>query len=275
MVSQENVARRTIIFLLAITVSSVWHFSQTPTALAAVIFEDGDFVASDWTSSKYVDATTNQGASFVATTIASGGAPGSYRQVLLTFPSGGPMRVAHLRSGSNGFKWNPSTQGAFTTIDYSFNLIMTNYFNPAPTPAPSQQAAVGYTLLLHQAGHYYIAPTVAVSTNDNQNWISIADSLQASQFLRIDLTTGLGMPGFHPNFSATGGEIIFGYDNVNSHGSDGIFKATESGIDNYKIRLGDNAPPPAVPEPSTAVLSLGLLSFAGLNSIKRRSGQKK
>jgi hypothetical protein len=273
--SQRSVVRRTIVFFLAMIISSVWQLSHTSVLYAAVIFQDSDFVASDWTSTKYADATANQGASFVTTTIASGGAPGSYRQVLLTFPAGGSMRVAHLRSGSNGFKWNPSTQGAFTTIDYSFNLIMTNYFNPVPTPAPSQQAAVGYTLLLHQADYYYTAPIVAVRTSDNKQWIAIADTLQASQFLRINPTTGIGMPGFHPNFSATGGEIIFGYDNVTSHGSTGVLKATESGIDNYKIRLGDNAPPPAVPEPSTAILSLGLLSFAGLNSIRRRSGQIK
>ena len=72
-----------------------------------------------------------------------------------------------------------------------------------------------------------------------------------------------------------GRAIIFGYDNATSHGSTGVLKATESGIDNYMIRLGDNAPPPAVPEPSTAILSLGLLSFAGLNSVRRRFQQRK
>jgi|LakMenEpi03Aug12_release.lakeMendotaPanAssembly.Ray.scaffolds.fasta_scaffold318386_1 hypothetical protein len=243
------------------------YFSE---ANGAVIFQDADFIASDWTSTKYVDATIGQSASFVTSTITSGGLPGSYRQVLMTFREGGGMRVAHLRSGSNGFKWNPSAQGAFSSIDYSFNLIMTQYFDPAPVPAPGP-AAVGYRLLLYQDGFYYTAPIVVVSTNDNRQWISVSNSnLQASQFQRIDPSNGAAASGLNPDFSASGSEIIFGYETVNSHGSTGVFKATESGIDNYKIRLNDTFPSSEVPEPSTSVLALGLLTLSGLRSFSWR-----
>lgn len=262
--------------LLAMVVVTLGHVGQNSSARAAVLFQDADFVASDWGSNKYVDATSGQGASFVATTLGSGGTPGSYRQVLLTFPEGGRVRIANLRDGINGFRWNPSTQGAFASIDYSFDLIMTNYFNPAPIPSPTEQAAVGYSLLLYQSGNYYTAPIVVVSTNDNKQWISIANgNLLASQFRRINPTTGFELTGFHPDFSSTGGEIIFGYDMVNSHGSQGVYKATESGIDNYRVRLNDTASPPAVPEPGTILVSLGLLSYAGADSIRRRSQRRK
>jgi hypothetical protein len=263
--------QRTTIFAIVFLANVLTVLPAIQKLQAAVVsFQDSNFVSTDWTSTKYVDATVGQGASFVTSTIPTGGNPDSYRQVLLTFREGGPLRVAHLRSGSNGFKWNPSTQGAFTSIDYSFNLIMTNYFNPAPIPAPNETAQVGYSLLLYQAGHYYVAPIVVVSTNDNKQWISVSGAnLQSSQFKRINLTTGVPMNGLNPDFTASGSEITFGYENATSHGSTGVFKATESGIDNYRIALNDAAPP-AVPEPASAVIGLGLIAIASAKSLKRR-----
>jgi hypothetical protein len=241
---------------------------------AVVTFQDSHFNASDWTSTKYVDATVGQGAFFAANTIPSGGNPDSYRQVLLTFREGGAMRVSHLRDGgANAFKWNPSTQGAFMSIDYSFDLVMTNYFDPAPTPAPGQTAAVGYTLLLLQGGHYYTSSVEIASTLHNKQWVSISQTNRpASSFLRVNLANGTQIPGLHPDFSSTGSEIIFGYDSLNAHGSTGIFKATESGIDNYSVSLQDVHP---VPEPASATLAVLLSGLTGLAAVRRKRGQPK
>lgn len=241
---------------------------------AVVTFQDSHFNASDWTSTKYVDATVGQGAFFAANTIPNGGNPDSYRQVLLTFREGGAMRVSHLRDGgANSFKWNPSTQGAFMSIDYSFDLVMTNYFDPAPTPAPGQTAAVGYTLLLLQGGHYYTSPVEIASTLHNKQWVSIAQTNRpATSFLRLNLADGTQIPGLHPDFSATGGEIIFGYDSLNAHGSTGIFKATESGIDNYSVSLQDVH---VVPEPASTTLAVLLSGLTGLAAVRRKRGQPK
>jgi hypothetical protein len=178
-------------------------------------------------------------------------------------------------SGANPFQWNPSTQGVFTFVDYSFNLVMTNYFDPAPD-TPALGGAVAYNMLLLQGGNYYIAMTETANTAQNKQWISISRSnFTASSFNRINLSTGLQMPGVNPDFSATGDEITFGYATGVSHGSPGVLKATESGIDNYSVTLHNGDDNAVVPEPASATLTILLLGMAGIASAKRKHGQSK
>ena len=264
--------RGLIAFLMLIVV----QVASTENLSAAVVsFQDANFNPSDWTSTKYVDTTPGQSATFVTTTMASGGLPGSYQQVLLTLREG-LIRTSHLRaSGASAFKWNPSTQGAFTFVDYSFNLVMTNYYNPAPNTPASEAGAVGYALLVSQGGQLYIAMTEIANTAQNKQWVSInRTNFTASSFNRVN-SNGLQVTGDNPNFSASGGEITFGYAMGVSHGSSGVFKATESGIDNYSLTLhnGDNGA--AVPEPATATLTILLFGIAGVASAKRKHGQSK
>jgi len=259
--------------LIAFSMLIVVQVASPENISAAVVsFQDANFNPSDWTSTKYVDTTPGQVASFVTTTMASGGIPGSYQQVLLTLREG-LIRTSHLRaSGTNAFKWNPSNQGAFTFVDYSFNLVMTNYYNPAPNTPASEAGAVGYALLVVQDGQHYIAMTEIANTAQNKQWISISrTNFTASSFNRVN-ANGLVSTGFCPNFSAGGSEITLGYAMGVSHGSSGVFKATESGIDNYALTLhnGDN-----VPEPATATLTLLLFGIAGVASAKRKHGQSK
>lgn len=259
--------RRGCILLIAMVFFAQVPFSCKLSA-AVVTFQDANFNPLHWTSNKYIDTTPGQGASFSVNTIPTGGNPDSYRQVSLTFREGA-MRVSHLRDvGGNPFKWNPSTQGAFTSIDYSFDLLMTNYFNPAPIPAPGESGAVGYALLLMQGGHYYTSAVDVVTTGDNKQWISINKiNRTATSFNRLNMITGGQIAGLHPDFSASGGEIVFGYDSVNSHGSTGVFKGTESGIDNYSVQLNDVS---VVPEPASTAFVLLSLGLSGLVAARRK-----
>lgn len=244
-----------------------WFYCDHLSA-AVVTFQDASFNPANWTSAKYSDTTPGQTAVFSTTTLPTGGNPGSYRQVLHSFREGA-LRVSHFRDvGGNPFKWNPSTQGAFTSIDFSFDLVMTNYFNPVPIPAPSEFGAVGYSLLLFQGGHYYASAVEVVSTADNKQWVSINRSNRtASNFNRVNLLTGTLITGVNPDFSASGGEILFGYDSVNSHGSTGVFKGTESGIDNYSVTLKDVS---VVPEPASTTLSLLAFGLSGMAIARRK-----
>jgi hypothetical protein len=253
-------------FLFSIT--SFQHVFGT-----VVSFQDANFNPSVWTSAKFIDTTPGQGASFVTTTISSGGIPGSYQQALLTLREG-LLRVSHLRDvAGTAFKWNPSTQGAFGFVDYSFHIVMTNYFDPAPN-TPAIGGAVGYNLLLVQGGNFYISMIEAASTSQNKQWVSVTrNNLTSSDFNQINMTTGLQIIGSHPDFSSTGGEITLGYANGVSHGSLGVLKATESGIDNYFVRLHNGANDAAVPEPASATLTVLLFGLAGLASAKRKHGQ--
>ena len=98
--------------------------------------------------------------------------------------------------------------------------------------------AVGFGLLALQNGSYYI-PNVADYPTANQ-WVSFAHTgLTASDFSLIGGSS-------HPDFSASGSPIEFGY--YTSNGTGFGTGHTDSGIDNYSASI--------VPEPSSTALIL-------------------
>ena len=123
---------------------------------AATVFFDGTFNNADWNETKIVDSTNN--GSFSAFQVASGGNPGSFRETNQSLNQG-LLGVSHLRSM---FACNPSTQGAITSIDVSYDL---------QEFAPLGGFEVVYGILAFQNNTYYIGPT----ENLNQSsWTSFS-----------------------------------------------------------------------------------------------------
>jgi len=205
-------------------------------AKAATVFFDGTFNNADWNSTKIIDTAGD--ASFSSFQVGTGGNPGQFREVNQSLNEG-RIGVSHLCSM---FTYDPSTQGAITSIDVSYDLIEF---------APLHGYEVVYGILLFQDKTYYVGPT----ENLNQpSWTSFShDGLTAADFYN-----DWGGGPAHPDISATGGVIKFGFFSGNTPVG-GPFN-TSSGIDNLSITIN------SVPEPAT----LSLLAFGGLAMLRKR-----
>jgi hypothetical protein len=197
-------------------------------ARADATFSDGTFV--DWT---FENAWTTGGATSVAFTSATDGNPPPYRHTTNTMPGGSTTVDAHLKLSA---VYDPSVQGAIDSVDYAYDL------NPfAPNFAIP---AVAYGPLLKQDGRYYIAPgDLAHSLVFPNQWRHFEHpNLTEGSFRE---TTPAG-PGGHPDFSASGSPIQFGYFTSNSTCCFGI---GNSGLDNWFVHVTSEGPigpgPPA------------------------------
>jgi len=215
---------------------------------AATVFFDGTFNNADWNETKIVD-TANNG-SFSAFQMASGGNPGSFRETNQSLNQG-LLGVSHLRST---FAYNPSTQGAITSIDVSYDL---------QEFAPLGGFEVVYGILAFQNNTYYIGPT----ENLNQSsWTSFSHhGLTEASFSDTFGASGpLGPGPATPDFAANGGAIEFGFFSGNTP-IGGPFNTT-SGIDNLSITIN------SIPEPASGgLISIGLGGLAILRWRLRES----
>ena len=240
---------------LALTLALVLLFgvARQP-AKAATIFSDGTFNNADWTNTKILDTAGN--ASFAAFQVASGGNPGSFQETNQSLNQGW-IGAGHLNSA---FLYNPSVQGAITSIDFRYDLIEFS---------PLNGIEVVYQPLLFQNGTYY---TTGGENLNQAVWTTFTHSgLPASSF--TDTEFGYTLPGSGPatpNFSSTGGPIEFGFFSGNTP-IGGPF-TTSSGIDNLVITL--HTASATVPEPSyVALLGISLTGFVvrTLRASRRRN----
>lgn len=207
----------------------------------AVTFTDTNFNNADWNSTKIVDTTPGNAASFTATQSTSGGNPGSFREVTHTYNSGN-ITVAHL---NNAALYNPATQGPLSSVDFGYDIIRINPSLSAPL--------VGYAGLVFQNGSFYTTPVDSFGT---ATWTHFSHAaLFPSNF---SLAAG-GGPAT-PDFSAGGAPIRFGYITLNGASAGSGSTTTDSGIDNWTVSALSGASTnggsstTAVPEPATWLL---------------------
>ncbi len=188
-----------------------------------VTINDTEFAAADWTATV---TSSNGGATQAVSRPVTGGNPAAYRRMTHVLPINSNIVVVHQYLGAS---YNPSLQGAIDSVDYTEDHIQ---FNP-----PFAGAAIGASPALQQAGVWYFGPDLTFTT---LSW----QAVNLSGLTQLDFT---GPGGSHPDFTASGGEIAFGFSrsNTNSAGGDrqannikgkGGFSTT-SGIDNWAYTI--------------------------------------
>jgi hypothetical protein len=181
-------------------------------ARADVTLSDGNYAVVDWITSVVL---STGGASQVTSRSTIGGNPDAYRKTVLTLPAGASMVTAHLYQGGS---YNPAVDGPIFVVNYGEDQIQ-------ETP-PFPGAFIEATPLLEQGGVLYTGPDL---TFTNTAWLGAS----RQNLVALDFTSATNT---HPDFSAAGGVIHFGY--VRSNTNPGALAANfRSGIDNFSVTV--------------------------------------
>ncbi len=175
-----------------------------------LIIQDQFALDAGWSVTPVVNSgSPTQTAAFQAT----GGNPGGYRQMQHIFPGDGEIYVYHYYGTT---RYNPSTQGAIDHINYSENQIVL-------TP-PFAGADIGAGFVMNQGSIPYLVVVPSTGPFSNTVW-------QTAQVPDVVAADFVGL-----NFSATGGEITFGYYRANTHIGGGALTLTH-GMDNWRVEI--------------------------------------
>ncbi|MBI3791041.1 MAG: PEP-CTERM sorting domain-containing protein [Gemmatimonadetes bacterium] len=221
-------------------------FAATPAW--AQHYADGS-LASFTSSLLYASGCPN----LVVTHPVSGGNPGA----LLAFTQsecGTPEFATHY----SPFTWDPSTQGALTTITVGWDARWTggSFFG---------DTRIGTGFILRQSGHTYIGlgPGASFGEVATSSWSHFSAVLTQSMWCDYN---GFSCNGTLPDFSTTGGVMAFGLETSNY--CPGCGKTLSGELDNFSVDLQYTPPVTAAPEPaSIALVACGLV---GVGFVGRR-----
>ena len=211
-----------------------------------VVFDD-TFLDSNWTQT----ATVRSGPPiFTATANQSptGGNLDAFREMTHTWGSPTEATSVVIDHMYNQITYDPKTQGAIGSINYSEDGIIIS------TTAPP--GIVGRGMDIFQDGVFYrsLTSTGVFYALTDTTWTTFSlAGLTAADFTSFT--------GTHPNFSATGDPMQFGY--LRSNGLFNEVITNVHGIDNWTVTINP------VPEPSS--LYLAIIGGLGLIAAWRRT----
>lgn len=202
-------------------------------ALATITFTDGVFANVQWS----LAATQNTGTVNTAPQgfqVPSGGAPAEFRRI--NHNSFTNIIVTHHVNSLAAY--DPGASGAIGSIAFSADLLaILSHAN----------INVGISLLVVQNGQYYYTPAQAgpgvggyFLNNTLNTWVGFSTTLIAADFARF------GNPAAHPDFSASGAPIQFGFSAFNDNAGFNTSRAV--GVDNWSMTINP------VPAPGLAVV---------------------
>lgn len=195
-----------------------------PQALA-ITFSDPSFLSQDWTpiihvrDDPAVAGVTSQGSVGNMTRQTSGGNPGAYFRSLIGLDFGDIINTSGIYIAET---YDPSER-AISTLNFTYSV---NHFNNTPNTETSVLPA------LLQDGRLFVGAEQIFSGN---TWITrFQNNLVADDFLAVDVWfTG---EVIHPDFSAFGESIQFGYSFQNDVAFGDGFVATR-GLDNWAVTV--------------------------------------
>jgi len=199
-----------------------------------VTFNDAEFADADWDVTIFW--TQGTGGNVSAHHVASGGHPGAYRVVINTVYDAPPyceVAAFHRRLGA---VYAPAAQGAIATIDYAEDATLIAGGGQGQGAGPA----------VRQDGLVYVA---AIFITPDWVWTEhvLPDLAEDDFHLHAD-------PSAHPDFSANGGPIEFGFVRQNATYSGGY--TITGGIDNWTVVLTTEGPVAVEAASWTAVKAL-------------------
>jgi uncharacterized protein (TIGR03437 family) len=217
---------------------------------SSVTFTDSTFSPSDysvitWKSDPSITISVGQ--------TQNGGNPGQALQIMYSLPGGNGNSVVGLSRPS--FTYNPATQGAIQSIDFSAEKYVT-YTGCSSCYIDSNTARA----IILQNGAYYMA-VLAIPGNAGVYIRASATGLRASDFGLFDFNTGNLNTAINPNFNS--GVMQFGLANRY------LFTSTNSSqvdvrYDNLSVTVQSVPPPPTGPVIGGVVSAS---AFGGFSSV--------
>lgn len=179
-----------------------------PSQLGSVLIEDTEFNPADWTVGGVGEGFVEQ--------VPAGGNPGAWRR-MIHFPVSLPTDFVH-RLIRPGARYDPSTQGAITAIDVSWDRRI--------LPPSSQDGAARGGLSVGE-GFFAEQGNVLYRTTED-----VFSSFPWEPTMRTNLTAADFMDGTggNPDFSPSGGPITFGYYRRSPPNT-----LVSHGIDNFRV----------------------------------------
>jgi uncharacterized protein (TIGR03437 family) len=217
-----------------------------------VTFTDGTFNLSDYSITTFKSDPT---VGITVQQTQTGGNPGQAVQILYSFPASSGNTMVGLARPS--FTYNPATQGAIQSIDFSVDKYST-YTGCDSCFLTTHQAR----LLILQNGAYYIAVVNAPGTAGIYQKAS-ATGLRASDFGLFDFKTGASNTAVNPSFSS--GVMQFGLANRYMFQFDQPTSA-DIRLDNLTINVQSMAPPPPPPPVPAISAVITASGFGGFSS---------
>src|SRR5262249_55714009 len=154
---------------------------------SAVTFFDGEFAPADW---QLETVTSGGGGTVSVAQQTTGGDPGAFRQVTDNVGSGPDYSIIDGYHWRVGATYDPSTQGAISTIDYSEDAILFS----GGGDGEGSGVAIKQAGVIYYAG-YHVTP--------ESTWTHHAYAgLTADDFAQ---------GGNRPDFSSNGAPIQFGF----------------------------------------------------------------
>ncbi len=208
------------------------------------VYTVGEFPVSDW-SLELSRVTTTAINEIGAEEASRDGDPGRFRGVSVKFGPGTGSRSynIHVLSWLNDATYSAASDGAVSTIDWALSAQHGENDEPANRP-------VLVSLLIRQGDtDYYLDPARMTEAGGNINcrwiWMDDGDECQkagwntkrytgfeAEAFLKLQ-----GTGSDHPDFSASGEKLEFGYAVIYTTTLGSATVSREVGVDNFTVRL--------------------------------------
>lgn len=239
---QRRHARRRIVLVasrVAIVVAGLASTAGAAPGNGAIVFTAGEFERGSYET---VTISTGAGGSSAWTQQLAGGNPGAFLAITHSLAAGPPTggfcaNWAWVVVFPSGATVDPAAIGGIDRVDFSID----NRFLVSSPPNLPQSRRVA----LRQDGRIYIAGGV-VSANSVWTTFALAD-LSAADFPEL-----VNLPPCiftddqsHPDFSANGGPIEFGFASGNSTsiGGNPISSQISYGVDNWSVTVVPEPPP--------------------------------
>lgn len=240
-----------------------------PIASQSYLYTDGEFAPAHWQDSTVFLRDGNpslSGPLVVGPSLrTTGGNPTNYRYQADDFRVGDWIATASINSTAI---YDPQVQGALASVDFSMDVIQ---FPPVlPGQGPGGTA---FVIALRQNGQLFFGTPFG---NSSTTWRNYTTNGMTAEDFDIAIVPEERL-GNHPDFSANGSPIEFGYGHwINGFGTPGFRLLNEFGVDNWEVTVHNigqtglwEQVSPSNPSYHSVDLTIGA-TVTGLDFVNRR-----